>query len=241
MTPVDKKREAFIRLLNYFDKMATKHNWTYFMAFGTLLGSWRHHDIIPWDHDTDLWVEYKDRRDIVDKIDEQDRFVPKQGVFHKIRLHDSTYITSSQYGQKIGRYYNPSIDMFFFNRNATYFRKSDPDDPWMGPEIHKIDEIFPLHRRPFGTLMLPAPRDTLKMLLEDYGTTSKCGGSNPKQPDCKQLEPYLAFVHRKWDNETGLMKESLVLNKTVLHVKMIAEMKENMPLDPYSLDSKRFH
>ncbi|XP_064627327.1 uncharacterized protein RP688-like isoform X2 [Lineus longissimus] len=227
-----KYRQTYLRLLDYFDRMATKHKWTYFMTFGTLLGSWRHHDVIPWDQDMDLMVEYKDRIDIVDKIDQQERFVPRQCTHHKIRLHDRDHITGTVYVEDVGRWYTPSIDMFFFVRNATHIRRSDYPT-WY---VSKIDEIFPLHRRPLGPLMLQAPRDVLKMLVTHYKATDVCGMyGNPK---CKDFEKYVPFVHREL--QKGKMKETLILNNKVLQVKEIDEMKENLPFNAYTLATKRF-
>jgi hypothetical protein len=229
-----KYRQTYLRLLNYFDKMATKHKWTYYMGFGTLLGSWRHHDVIPWDQDMDLFVEYKDRIDIVDKIDAQERFVPRQCSHDKIRLHDRDHITGTIYAADVGRWYTPSIDMFFFVRNATHVRRSD----YPTEHVSKIDEIFPLHRRPFGPLMLQAPRDTLKHLVTNYKATDVCAIVG--RAKCKSYVPYLPFVHRKWNNKTKMVKESLIFKNKVLQVKNIAEMEENIPLNPYTLASKRF-
>ena len=45
------------------EKMAAffnKHNITWTVSFGTLLGSYMSHDILPWDDDLDAFVHIKD-------------------------------------------------------------------------------------------------------------------------------------------------------------------------------------
>ncbi|XP_064629117.1 uncharacterized protein LOC135488438 [Lineus longissimus] len=228
-------RQAFLRLLQYFDKVATEYNWTYFMAFGTLWGSWRHHDVIPWDHDVDIMVEYNERIDMVDKIEAfQERFVPKQCSHHKVRLHDREYITGTTYLQDVGRWYDPSIDMFFFTRNTTHIMRSDYPEQY----VHKLEDIFPLHRRPLSTLQLFAPRDPLKFLMQYYSEDSMDTCGKYSFPKCEDYKEFLPFVHRKWKNNQ--MEESLILNGKVLQVKAVAEIRESIPFNPYTLASMRF-
>lgn len=47
-------------LLNTVTKELAKENVTYWVDYGTLLGAYRHRDIIPWDHDVDLGYLYTD-------------------------------------------------------------------------------------------------------------------------------------------------------------------------------------
>jgi phosphorylcholine metabolism protein LicD len=211
-------RQTYIRLLKFFDEQATRYNWTYFMAFGTLLGSWRHHGVIPWDGDMDLWVLYNDRKSIVNKIEMQERFVPKQCTHHKIRLHDRDNAFRSHHGRDIGRHMIPSIDMFFFNVSDTLVYRSDY------PNMYSYNKslIFPLHKRPFGSIWLQAPRDTLAVLLHHYDHPLKSCSKIP----CKKFERYYGFVHRKWKN--GSMEETLIRNGKVLQVYQVDELKKNL-------------
>ena len=43
-----------------FDKIARKHNVTYFLTGGTLIGGMRHGGIIPWDGDGDIGILEED-------------------------------------------------------------------------------------------------------------------------------------------------------------------------------------
>ena len=43
-----------------FDKIARKHNVTYFLTAGTLIGAMRHGGIIPWDGDGDVGMLEED-------------------------------------------------------------------------------------------------------------------------------------------------------------------------------------
>lgn len=56
---------ANLRLLDEVDRICRKHNITYFLWGGSLLGAVRHKDFIPWDDDVDLAF----------KRDEYDRFM----------------------------------------------------------------------------------------------------------------------------------------------------------------------
>ena len=55
-----KKYERYTKLLKEVTKFYRTHNITYFMADGTLLGSYLFHDVIPWDDDLDLMVRLED-------------------------------------------------------------------------------------------------------------------------------------------------------------------------------------
>ena len=48
-------------LMQMFQQLCAKHNITFIMADGTLLGSYFFHDIIPWDDDLDVMVKFTDR------------------------------------------------------------------------------------------------------------------------------------------------------------------------------------
>jgi phosphorylcholine metabolism protein LicD len=46
-----KEHVEMMSLLDLLDKLFRKNGIRYMISEGTLLGSWRHHDIIPWDDD----------------------------------------------------------------------------------------------------------------------------------------------------------------------------------------------
>ena len=47
-------------LMNILDKIFQKHNLTYWLDFGTLLGAYRHKGLIPWDDDMDISMPRED-------------------------------------------------------------------------------------------------------------------------------------------------------------------------------------
>ena len=54
--------EELLEILDVFAQEMTSHNLTYFIAGGTLIGSWRHHGFIPWDDDADVYMHVKDKQ-----------------------------------------------------------------------------------------------------------------------------------------------------------------------------------
>lgn len=54
--PLNKDRETFAALLTYWDSLSKRHNISYVIGLGSLLGQYRNQDIIPWDDDVDVLV-----------------------------------------------------------------------------------------------------------------------------------------------------------------------------------------
>ena len=53
---VNKYRATLVNILQRWDKIARDNNITYFLTYGSLLGSWRDGDQIPYDTDMDVYV-----------------------------------------------------------------------------------------------------------------------------------------------------------------------------------------
>ena len=51
---------VLLEMLKEFDEVCTKHNLTYFIVYGTLLGAVRHKGFIPWDDDIDVAMPRND-------------------------------------------------------------------------------------------------------------------------------------------------------------------------------------
>ncbi|MBQ3738528.1 MAG: LicD family protein [Bacteroidales bacterium] len=59
-----------IDLLLQLDRICKKHNLSYFLAGGSLLGSVRHKGFIPWDDDVDINMKRKDYEKLLDVADD---------------------------------------------------------------------------------------------------------------------------------------------------------------------------
>lgn len=92
-------------ILKRFDDVCKKHNLTYFLEAGTLLGAIRHHGFIPWDDDIDVSMPRKDYDKLVE-IGFQEFSAPYffqyittdkkyPGLHVKIRKSDTTAILNS--------------------------------------------------------------------------------------------------------------------------------------------------
>lgn len=57
---LDEVKQVELDALKYLKKICKKHNLTYFLCGGTLLGAIRHQGFIPWDDDIDVMLPRKD-------------------------------------------------------------------------------------------------------------------------------------------------------------------------------------
>nr|CDS31298.2 lipopolysaccharide choline [Hymenolepis microstoma] len=183
----------------------------WFVDGGSLLGSIRHHDFIPWDEDADFKLHVKHRPAVQAALK---KLAPKL-LTYKMGNHDKLYfapfnhsinITPHSIGsQNIGNYpwAWPFIDIFYFEE----FQPMMIQDYKYHGNRYILSDIVPLTYRPFGKLWLPSPRRPISFLKSLYGTKVKgCkshwwshateGYSKVVVEDCRKLMDKYPFVHR---------------------------------------------
>ncbi|KAK2188532.1 hypothetical protein NP493_129g02001 [Ridgeia piscesae] len=149
------------RLLRKFVQTVDAVNITYLMYGGTLLGSYRHHSIIPWDDDVDLMVD-------VAKMSRLRRAVASLGSAFHLYAADYRWKFYSNESKPIKGYswHYPFLDISFYKQNAQFVFDYDPG--YAGRFKYNTSAVFPLCKRPFWGMSLNAPRDTLGFLVQNY-------------------------------------------------------------------------
>ncbi|CAF1250940.1 unnamed protein product, partial [Didymodactylos carnosus] len=146
-TPCEHK--VMINLLNTFHQLCKSNNITYMICDGTLLGSYRNHDILPYDDDLDVLVSEYDRLRLLkikDSISDDQRswtmFSRGKNSLAKFYFREL---------KKAGRtkWKWPFIDIFGFQENSTHI--------WFEAPVDK-KYIYPLVLRPIASQWLWSPR-----------------------------------------------------------------------------------
>lgn len=78
---------AELEVLSEIAKVCERHGLTWYMAFGSLLGTVRHKGFIPWDDDMDIWLKREDYIQLLSCLPEE---LPK-GYLVRSPLLDSWY------------------------------------------------------------------------------------------------------------------------------------------------------
>ena len=89
--------ESF-KILLKIKEIFDKHGWKYFLAYGTLLGAYRHDGFIPWDDDIDVFVPRKDYDAFIDYAIEHEKELLPFKIIH--------YKNNPQYVYPIARFTN---------------------------------------------------------------------------------------------------------------------------------------
>ena len=176
-----KEYNDYLDLIETFASLMEAANVTYAMYFGTLLGSYRMHNMLPWDDDVDLIIKFDDMRKAIEAIQKYSKLGTHLGLsdylmvqrrynwsyqhrdFQEFNLNDLTpanmfhcfkFFSTGGAVQRKWRW--PFLDVFAFKENSTdivirYERRA--------VDI-KRDRFYPLVRRPFGHLWLPSPKDS---------------------------------------------------------------------------------
>ena len=81
--PVCHSKSRLRELLVRWDEMCRKHNITYMLTYGSLLGSLRNSDVIPWDTDLDVYIESRDNIKL-SKLQDSRSFNTRSESFHLV-------------------------------------------------------------------------------------------------------------------------------------------------------------
>ena len=211
------ERSTYINMLRTFVGTLTQNNITFFMTAGTLIGSYRHHGMTPWDDDMDFFVPYSEKSHIYDVLS---KLQPNYTILRRKSLWK--FYPSTAHRFKKYRWAWPFIDLEFFSDNGTHIKGVH-----LTNETYEKSDVFPLVKRPYWDLLLPSPRKPLQYLKKHYdlndcitlgwshklehGTRKKTRKTTP----CKRLFNFHPFVFRHPISQ-NVINESLWIGDCLL-------------------------
>ncbi|CAL1527718.1 unnamed protein product [Lymnaea stagnalis] len=213
------EKGGLMQLITLFDKLMTEHNGTYFIYGGTLIGSYRHHGMVPWDDDLDVIVP----ENLQGRLKQIFSNVSKDYVLNfEPKCFGKLFPTR---GNRIPPYAwsYPFIDIFFYGENATHIWDTCPH--FRKKFCYPKSMIFPLRRRPFENVSLLAPRDTRAVISKTYNLDECASNAYNHSKEktikgltvqCSLLHSLHPFVTRK--NENGGCNETLMYKGNITSV-----------------------
>lgn len=202
--------KILVDMLRRLTDLLDSANLPYHITGGTLIGSWRHHGLVPWDDDIDVYCSLNDREAVESLL--QQRLVPL-GYKAFRRTTITKLFPTGRRSKPIPswKWRYPFIDICYYNENESTLW--DTETKYFSKFRFPVSMVFPLRRRPFMDMMLWAPRQTEKYLSLTYGNLSICKthhyshrlehgiGRKVSSIDCRLLWNVYPFVFRHLESE----------------------------------------
>ncbi|KER19796.1 hypothetical protein T265_11516 [Opisthorchis viverrini] len=236
----------------------------FMLSADAVLGSFRHHDVVPWaDHAgflVDVTIRVKVRsllrtlspEILLHQTPTQDIVFAKmmESSENHMDLQQGHFTTLQEYGW-------PHIHIEYFEANGTHIKSikqaRPPQYTW------PYDAVFPLYLRPFGSDWFPAPRNPKEFLRWRYGSVDLCETQTKSHITerllplelipCSDLGERYAFVEHRVcgpgvqvasNDEMMLGEERLMRRKSkdtfdIIHRICLAAPVESIKCDMYTL------
>lgn len=152
-----------VALLRHLDDACRRHDVDYVMDGGTLVGSMNHHGRIPWDDDVDVYVRAHDRRRLTRALQRNGFVVGSNGRYSKLWSVAFPRVDNR-------RPWNwPFVDIGWLVQNKTHSWEDRSVEARYRRNVYPTTWLFPSVRRPFGPLVLRAPRRSDLVLEHRFG------------------------------------------------------------------------
>ncbi|MGI6439049.1 MAG: LicD family protein [Sphaerochaetaceae bacterium] len=134
-------KEQLLNILIHFDEFCNKHNITYYLGGGTLLGAVRHKGFIPWDDDIDVFLPRKDYERFLE-------IFPSNSSYADLGLEAHDYKTSDDHLLPFAKLYNKRyrVEEVFDNKYRKKYRNNKLSFLFI--------DLFPLDGVPAKPLLL---------------------------------------------------------------------------------------
>ncbi len=215
-------------LIKIVSTILAKNKIEHMLIDGSLLGSLRFWNHIPWDDDCDILIDkfyLKKTRKI---LTEQKEFTDFGVSFNYNGLNSYKAFFNDTNSPYAGKYpwRSPFIDILFYEYNKTHLWEENNRK-----YTTQLKNIFPLVLRPYGPFWLPSPRDPLGY-FESVGTKDlknmciRSSWNHKKEKTqeiievkCKLLVLDYAFVNQTVVNKTHIIEDvvSLNTNKRIIY------------------------
>ena len=210
----EKRKHLFavlLEMLYKFDQVCRKHNLTYYLIYGSLLGAVRHKGFIPWDDDLDVAMPRADYEIFIQLSEEfreplflQTPYTDKNYFYTPARIRNSNTTALAELFKYAGFNQGIWLSVFPLDRwdenggeeryaqirqlaihNSTYMRVSNPN--LSEKDQARVAEYLSLHRDP----------------MKDYEELQRLA-SSCKDPDSKYVMTAVItmgrYSHKTWDS-----------------------------------------